>query len=276
MNSDKDALSFGRYLQAVRLDKKISLEKVSAETRIGLGTLLLIEREDHERLPASVFVKGFIRAYAAAIGADGDDAVRRYESRLVVVKRIAESEAPSGTSTAAFWWKFLFVSLLFFCIIFLSIYGVMFYQHQVEGTMPVEQTLPAAIDQPSTSEPEIQTPQPVEADTVPPMAEPETAPPMAEPETAPPMAEPETAPAMAEPESWMLQISALAATWLKVVIDGKDTTEYSLKAGDQIELEASSGFNLLIGNAAGLKIVLNGQPISIPGESGQVVKVHLP
>ena len=73
MESEKEPLSFGRYLQAIRLEKKISLEQVSAQTRIGVGNLLLIEQEDHERLPAKVYVKGFLRSYAAAIGADGDE-----------------------------------------------------------------------------------------------------------------------------------------------------------------------------------------------------------
>ncbi len=48
MPSAKDSLSFGQYLQAVRLDKKISLEKISSETRIALSTLQLIEKEDHD------------------------------------------------------------------------------------------------------------------------------------------------------------------------------------------------------------------------------------
>ena len=96
MNSEHLTTSFGRYLQAIRLEKKISLEKVSAQTRIGIGNLLLIEQEDHERLPAAVFVKGFLRSYADVIGADGDEAIRRYESRLVVVQKIAESEASVG------------------------------------------------------------------------------------------------------------------------------------------------------------------------------------
>ena len=67
MKYDEDSLAFGRYLQTIRLEKKISLEKVSEETRIGLGNLMLIEQEDYEHLPAEVFVKGFLRAYAAAI-----------------------------------------------------------------------------------------------------------------------------------------------------------------------------------------------------------------
>ena len=72
MESDKESLSFGRYLQAIRLEKKISLEQVSQQTRIGLGNLLLLEQEDHEQLPAEVYVKGFLRSYAKAVGADGD------------------------------------------------------------------------------------------------------------------------------------------------------------------------------------------------------------
>ena len=77
MDNGKESLSFGRYLQAIRLEKNISLEQVAAQTRIGLGNLMLVEQEDHDQLPAAVFVKGFLRSYAAAVGADGDEAVRR-------------------------------------------------------------------------------------------------------------------------------------------------------------------------------------------------------
>jgi cytoskeletal protein RodZ len=72
---EKVTLSFGRYLQAIRLEKAISLEVVSKETRIRKDMLALIEEENHNKLPNEVFVKGFIRAYAEAIGADGSEAV---------------------------------------------------------------------------------------------------------------------------------------------------------------------------------------------------------
>ena len=90
MNEDKESLSFGRYLQAIRLEKKISLEQVAAQTRVGLELLLLVEQEDYDQLPAEVYVKGFLRSYAAAIGADGDEAIRRYESRLDVIQKNAK------------------------------------------------------------------------------------------------------------------------------------------------------------------------------------------
>ena len=111
MKNNEESLSFGRYLQSIRLEKKISLEEVAAQTRIGLGNLMLVEREDHEQLPAEVFVKGFLRSYAAAIGADGDEAVRRYESRLNVVQKIAESEA-SVEKPVKQVWRYLLENIL--------------------------------------------------------------------------------------------------------------------------------------------------------------------
>ena len=107
MNTDKETLSFGHYLQAIRLEKKISLEEVAEQTRVGLGDLLLVEQEDHDQLPAEVYVKGFLRSYAAAIGADGDEAIRRYESRLDVVQKIAKSEASAGKSETRMWRKLI-------------------------------------------------------------------------------------------------------------------------------------------------------------------------
>ncbi|MBW2486158.1 MAG: helix-turn-helix domain-containing protein, partial [Deltaproteobacteria bacterium] len=82
MKSEKESFSFGYYLQSIRLEKNITLETVAEETRIAMSNLTAIEREDVESLPDPVFVKGFLRSYAQAIGADGDEAVRLYDARL--------------------------------------------------------------------------------------------------------------------------------------------------------------------------------------------------
>jgi hypothetical protein len=83
-------------------------------------------------------------------------------------------------------------------------------------------------------------------------------------------------PAKYKSEKLSLQITALENTLIKVIIDEKESTEYNLSAGDEIELEATTGYNLLIGDAGGIKIKLNDKPVAIPGESGQVVNLHLP
>jgi len=49
-----------------------------------------------------------------------------------------------------------------------------------------------------------------------------------------------------------------------------------LKSGDKIALNAKSHYNILIGNAGGVQLNLNGQPVQIPGRMGQVVNLTLP
>ena len=246
MESDKEALSFGRYLQATRLEKKISLEQVSQQTRIGRGNLLLIEQEDHERLPAAVYVRGFLRAYAKAVGADGDEVIRRYESRLDVVQKISRSESSSKKIAPGTWWKLLVPLVLFICIIGLSISAVVFFRQASDADKPLEQKTAAEREQAADTQDKQQG------------------------------FETESESAKAVPEKLLLHVTAVEDTWLKVIMDEKGSIEYNLNFGDQMELEAATGFNLLIGNAGGIKITLNDEPVSIPGKSGEVVTIELP
>lgn len=245
MKSDHDSLSFGRYLQAIRLEKKVSLEKISAQTRIGLDNLLMIEQEDIDGLPAEVFVKGFLRSFAAAIGADGDVAVHRYELRLNVAKKIAVSEGAIGKYAPKMWWKLLISIILLAAIMVLSIFGIAFFQNRPNTGKPNEQKVAADISQPAESRPD----QEVDSDV----------------KTAGPAT-----------GKLVLKITVIEDTWLKVIIDEKDSTEYTLTSGDKLELEAMSGYNLLIGNSGGVKFTLNDKPVPLPGNSGEVVTINLP
>ncbi len=250
MDNGKESLSFGRYLQAIRLEKNISLEQVAAQTRIGLGNLMLVEKEDHDQLPAAVFVKGFLRSYAAAVGADGDEAVRRYESRLNVVRKIAESEASVGKSQTSLWWKLVISLGLFICIIALSILIISYLRHTPESGVSFQQAPSAAAEKADSD-----VAREGGADTF--------------LDTAAP-------PVKAASEKLLLKITALENTWIKVIIDEKESAEYTLNSGDNLELEASIGFNLLFGNAGGIKLMLNDKSVFIPGENGEVVTMHLP
>jgi cytoskeleton protein RodZ len=245
MKTNQDSLSFGRYLQAIRLEKKISLEKVSAQTRIGLSSLSMIEQEDLAGLPDEVFVKGFLRSFAGAIGADGDLVIRRYESRLDIVQKIAVSDGSIGKSPSRMWWKLLIAIFLLAGMIVLSIFGIAFFHTQPDSGKSHEQNIPADISPPADS----QNHQEVDSNA-------------------------ETGKSLAE--KLVLKITVLEDTWLKVIIDEKDSTEYTLTSGDKLELQATAGYNLLIGNSGGVKIVLNDKPVPLSGKSGEVVTIKLP
>ncbi|MBS1239180.1 MAG: Helix-turn-helix domain [Deltaproteobacteria bacterium] len=56
-DDDSAQASFGRYLQAIRIERDIRLEQVAEETRIATATLDAIEDEDFNRLPPDVFLR---------------------------------------------------------------------------------------------------------------------------------------------------------------------------------------------------------------------------
>lgn len=75
---------------------------------------------------------------------------------------------------------------------------------------------------------------------------------------------------------YFLRAETLAATWLQVVIDERQELEYLLHPNENHTWRAISGFRLHIGNAAGLRLYLNEQPLKPLGKSGEVVHLRLP
>lgn len=61
----------GAYLRDLRQHQELSLEAVESMTLIPVRTLAAIEAGDLKRLPEPVYIQGFIKRYAAAIGVDG-------------------------------------------------------------------------------------------------------------------------------------------------------------------------------------------------------------
>jgi len=73
----------GKSIKMIRLDKEISLEKIYKQTNIPLKTLEDIEEERFEKLPALVYLKGFLKAYAAILNADQAEMVDGYVKRYL-------------------------------------------------------------------------------------------------------------------------------------------------------------------------------------------------
>src|SRR6266545_3408982 len=75
-------LSFGEELRRERLVREISLEEISAETKISIRLLKALEDADFSRLPAPIFTRGFIRAYSHHIGINPEEKVCAYLADL--------------------------------------------------------------------------------------------------------------------------------------------------------------------------------------------------
>ena len=63
---------------------------------------------------------------------------------------------------------------------------------------------------------------------------------------------------------------------MKIVVDGQEEKEFMLNPEETIKLEAKDNFDLLVGNAAGVKLFLNGIDTGFSGEEGEVKHVRLP
>ena len=76
----------GGLLRAVRQSQGTSLEQISERTKVGTNYLRCIEEEDFERLPAAVYVRGFVTEFAKCLRLDPEQVsqsyLRRYKASM--------------------------------------------------------------------------------------------------------------------------------------------------------------------------------------------------
>lgn len=70
---------FAEELKDARLKKDISLQQISTKTRIDIRFLEAIENGNYEILP-EVYLKAFIRSYAASVGLDENTTMKKFEA----------------------------------------------------------------------------------------------------------------------------------------------------------------------------------------------------
>ena len=103
LGENMELLEIGLALKAERERKKLSLEKVYEDTRIGLGFLVSLEQGKIEHLPHPAYARGFVRSYANYLGLDGDRIAADF-SRVFRAddqfKKINPNEIPTSLKTA--------------------------------------------------------------------------------------------------------------------------------------------------------------------------------
>lgn len=311
--SDPEALyDFGRYLQHQRRSQQITLEDVSLHTKIRIVVLKQIENEDLSHLPEPTITKGFIRAFAQAVGCDLNEAVKRYEARLAADFQANQAQNSSEEAPTPFWRRILPVLILFALLVALVFYfsdrldkatkaphltTPLLEPEKIETRMPQNIEGESAKETPQT--PVIdQTPQPqtqpapsVDTDTAPePQADSVGIQPDISPTQTPikedvdlsaePTLDAETQGNGSQPlpieDIRTLTITAVERTWFRVTIDKNTSKELILSPGERAVFKAHETFELLVGNAAGLQIELDGQQVPVQGKSGKVISLTLP
>ncbi|MFG2196983.1 helix-turn-helix domain-containing protein [Streptomyces sp. NPDC048639] len=77
---EDDRPSVGRALQQARVDAGLTVDEISASTRVRIPIVHSIEEDDFTRCGGDVYARGHIRALARAVGIDPDPLVGQYDA----------------------------------------------------------------------------------------------------------------------------------------------------------------------------------------------------
>jgi curved DNA-binding protein CbpA len=72
----------GAHLRRSRLERGVEIAQIAAVTKVNPTYLRFLEDEDFAKLPAPVYVRGFVTAYARCLGLDPSRVVPDYMERL--------------------------------------------------------------------------------------------------------------------------------------------------------------------------------------------------
>src|SRR5918997_836771 len=71
-------MDVGSTLRRARTRKGLTLEQLARATKISVSALDALETNDLDRLPATIYLRGFLRAYAREVGLDPQETVEDY------------------------------------------------------------------------------------------------------------------------------------------------------------------------------------------------------
>jgi cytoskeletal protein RodZ len=91
--------NLGNYLRREREGRSLGLLDLSRTTKIPIRSLERLEAGQYDALPAEVFVRGFIKSYARAVGLNDEDALLLFDAEKQAKQR-AESAALEQTLEA--------------------------------------------------------------------------------------------------------------------------------------------------------------------------------
>lgn len=251
----------------------LTIEQIAAETRIGTRFLVAIETEQFHLLPGGIFSRGFIRAYAERLKLDPDKAVADFE-RQSNYREPAIMEATSVTSPTSEKKRSSLYPVAVAALIALVVVFYVVTRQATRSVTPeqpaIRATNPAPAPMPAPAAPAPTTPAPVAAESPVSPAEPAVG-----SATSPPAPAEQAAP-QADKPSLSMTISAQKKTWIKVVADGKTANAGEiLQPGTTRRYTALSKLRLMLGNAGGVDVRINDQPLRPLGKEGQIRSITI-
>jgi cytoskeleton protein RodZ len=257
-------------LKLAREQKKITLKQIADQTHITLRQLENLEEGRYSQLPGGMYNRAFLRAYCECLGLDATPFLARYEAETpppsekpVILKPRNRRPLPrrNSLSPVVIWSVMLLISiasLLYSRKWIADVFSPYFSRSQemVLAKPPVPnlpQSQPAAA--PVENHPAAQAGQ-APAPSIP---------------AALPTPEPEEPPA----GTLRLEFEVVQKCWVSVSRDGDRVLVKLLEPGEDLAFDAVERFYVILGNAGGVRLKINGKRAKPPGNSGEVVKMKI-
>jgi len=246
--------SFGEELRREREIRGISLKEIADATKISKRFLEALERNDHRTLPAPVFTRGFVREYSRYVGLNAEEMVNRYNFASANDDRIEKPPqvekypqtpvrdiSPRPPRKRGIPPTYARVNRSLVAVVFtiaaLSAVAWWAVQHRLDQEASNE---PAALVTTTA------------AATIPPLLPPKP---------------------VVDDSTLHLAVEAVDNSWVVLEADGKTVVNAEMVRGERRTFEANEAFRFRnIGNAAGLKLILNGASVPPLGADGEVIK----
>lgn len=248
--------SFGEELRREREIRGISLKEIADATKISKRFLEALERNDHRTLPAPVFTRGFVREYARYVGLNAEEMVNRYNFASANDDRIEKppqvekypntpvrdiSPKPPRKRGIPPVYARIDRNLVAVVFIVAALAAVAWWAVQYRR-----------LDQDVSAEPAAVVTTSATATVTPPSLLPKP---------------------VVDDSKLHLAVEAVDNAWVVLEADGKTVVNAEMVRGERRTFEANEAFRFRnIGNAAGLKLILNGASVPPLGADGEVIK----
>ena len=270
--------SVGEMLRDQRLRRGLRFEQIAAQTKIGVDILSALEEEKFEHLPGGAYRRSFLRQYAQALGLNEDEVITTFKQQF------AEEELPLPQPPKEH--PRSLMPLVWLVVMVVTCFGVYRYLQNGHPLLP-ETAAASAASQPhphpvSKARPQPQSPPQAigqaardanpEAQTQP--GDPAGKVPQAPPEPSPMVAS-AVPPASDAAHAVRVSFAASQPVWLSINCDGRQAFSGTLEGSQTRVFDAATKMTVLIGNAGGLTISLNGKQVGPIGAQGEIQLLEL-
>ena len=240
-------VGIGAVLREARQEQGRELSDAAAAISMRVTQLEALEEDRWEQFGGDVYAKGFLKSYAVWLGLDPEPLLERYRRYVQhdAMDPLALTAGPvtnEGRSEVPAWLLRFGAAL---GVIALALGLVNLVQSRTPAPADVDGDTPAAAPDP------VESPSPTEETDAEPTPEPSPSP----------------SPTYDGVE---LTLAFEGASWVSVTVDGQPRQEGLFEEGDVLDLQAEQDIVVRLGNAGGVRALLNGQSYGPFGQPGDV------